>query len=256
MLFRQLFDPESSTYTYLLADEPRGEAVLIDPVNTLIDRDAELLEELDLCLLYTIDTHVHADHVTASGPLRERTGAKVVVPVGSGSPCADVRVRENEIVQFGEHGLAVRETPGHTAASVTCVLLESSMAFTGDAILIRGTGRTDFQEGDARARYRSIHDKIFTLPDETLLYPAHDYMGRTVTTVAEEKRFNPRAGGGKTSEDFIAIMRNLNLPYPKMMDVAVPANLRCGLDPATGARQDEAARERGFAEQSPPGWQR
>jgi glyoxylase-like metal-dependent hydrolase (beta-lactamase superfamily II) len=208
MLFRQLFDPESSTYTYLLADARSREAVLIDPVKTRVERDVSLLDELELLLVYAMDTHIHADHVTGTGELRERTGASIINPGHSGSSCADVYVRENDVIHFGTHALGVRETPGHTAASATYVLLDGAMAFTGDTLLIRGTGRTDFQGGDARALYHSIRDKILALPDHTLLYPAHDYQGRTVTTVNEEKRHNPRVRG-KSEEEFVAILNEL-----------------------------------------------
>jgi glyoxylase-like metal-dependent hydrolase (beta-lactamase superfamily II)/rhodanese-related sulfurtransferase len=229
MLFRQLFDPESSTYTYLLADEETREAVIIDPVLELLDRDAELIRDLELRLLYSLDTHVHADHVTAIGSLRERLGAKTVLSERAGTGRADVLVKDGDRIAFGKHWLEVRETPGHTSGCLTYVLDDRSRAFTGDALLIRGCGRTDFQEGDARMLYRSVHEKIFTLPDSTLLYPAHDYKGRTVTSVAEEKRLNPRLGGGKTIEEFATIMENLALARPKKIDVAVPANLYVGI---------------------------
>ncbi|MCC7537010.1 MAG: MBL fold metallo-hydrolase [Deltaproteobacteria bacterium] len=229
MIFRQLFDLESSTYTYLLADERTRRAVIIDPVVEQVDRDAQLLEELDLELVYALDTHVHADHVTGVGRLRERTGCKSVLSERAGTGWADVLVKEGDVIRFGELGLEVRETPGHTDGCLTYVTLDHRMAFTGDALLIRGSGRTDFQQGDSKTLYASVHEKIFTLPDETLLYPGHDYRGRTVTTVGEEKRNNPRLGAGKTREDFVAIMAGLHLAYPKKIDVAVPANLFGGV---------------------------
>lgn len=228
MLFRQLFDPESSTYTYLLADEATREAVLIDPVLEQVERDLSLLEELDLKLVHALDTHVHADHVTALGTLRERTGARTVLSERSGVGCADVYAKDGDRIRFGACELEVRETPGHTDGCVTYVTSDHSMAFTGDALLIRGSGRTDFQQGDARHLYRSVHEKIFTLPEQCLLYPGHDYKGRTVTSVAEEKRHNPRLGGGRTEDEFVEIMAKLALAYPKKIDVALPANLQCG----------------------------
>jgi glyoxylase-like metal-dependent hydrolase (beta-lactamase superfamily II)/rhodanese-related sulfurtransferase len=246
MLFRQLFDPESSTYTYLLADEATKEAVILDPVLELIERDAELIAELELRLVYAIDTHVHADHVTGIGSLSERLGAKTVLSERAGTGRADVLVKDGDRIAFGARWLEVRETPGHTSGCLTYVLDDRSRAFTGDALLIRGCGRTDFQEGDARTLYRSVHDKIFTLPDSTLLYPAHDYKGRTVTSVAEEKRLNPRLGGGKTIDEFDAIMANLALARPKKIDVAVPANLYVGI-PASFHHDLEPRLERKWA---------
>lgn len=229
MLFRQLLDNESSTYTYLLADEATREAVLIDPVLEQVERDVSLLHELDLKLVYALDTHVHADHVTALGTLRERLGCKTVVSERAGVGCADVLVKEGDVLRFGHHELEVRETPGHTSGCLTYVTGDKAMAFTGDALLIRGSGRTDFQQGDARTLYRSVHEKILSLPDSTLLYPGHDYKGRTVTSVREEKRHNPRLGGGKSEGDFVEIMTKLQLAYPKKIDMALPANLACGV---------------------------
>ncbi len=228
-IFRQLFEPESSTYTYLLADGETKEAVLIDPVKETVDRDLKLVEELGLTLTHVLDTHVHADHVTGSGEIRRRTGAKTVVSARAGADCADVRVDDGDAVRFGKHALEVRATPGHTDGCVTYVLDDSTMAFTGDALLIRGCGRTDFQQGDARKLFRSVTEKIFTLPDDAKLYPGHDYKGRTVTTVAEERAFNPRLAG-KTEDEFVRIMSELKLAPPKKIAVAVPSNRRCGLD--------------------------
>ena len=233
MIFRQLFDPETSTYTYVLADAGTREAVLIDPVREHLERDMTLLRELELRLLYTLETHVHADHVTASGLLRERLGSKVAVGAHAGVENADVALADGTGVRFGEHWLEARETPGHTSGCVTWVCAQVGRAFTGDALLIRGCGRTDFQEGDARRLFRSVRDRIFTLPDDTRLHPAHDYQGRTVTTVAEEKRFNPRLGNARTEEEFVEIMGALKLSYPKRMDEAVPANLRSGIRPVS-----------------------
>ncbi len=235
MLFRQLFDAESSTYTYLLADEATKEAVIIDPVLEQIERDLGLISELGLSLKYALDTHVHADHVTATGTLRSRLHARTVLSERAGVGCADDLVKEGDVVHFGRYGLEVRETPGHTSGCLTYVTLDHAMAFTGDALLIRGCGRTDFQQGSAPTLYRSVVDKLFTLPASTLLYPAHDYRGRTVTTVDEERRCNPRLGGGKSEADFVAIMDDLNLAYPKQIDRAVPRNLQCGYDPISFA---------------------
>lgn len=241
MLFRQLYDTESSTYTYLLADELTHEAVIIDPVLEQLERDVSLIAELGLRLEHVLDTHVHADHVTAAGALRQRLGAKTVVSERGGAPCADRLVKAGAVIRFGRYALEVRETPGHTDGCLTYVTEDRSMAFTGDALLVRGSGRTDFQQGDAHKLYRSVHEQIFSLPDACLLYPAHDYKGRTVTSVAEEKRLNPRLGGGKTEEEFVKIMDALQLPRPKKIDVAVPANLLCGVtaDASPGAAPSE-----------------
>lgn len=233
MMFRQLFDPASSTYTYLLADEASREALLIDPVLEQVDRDLALLDELGLTLRYVLDTHVHADHVTAAGTLRTRRGAKTVLSERAGVGCADILVKDGDEIRFGRHGLVARETPGHTAGCITYVLDDETMAFTGDAVLIRGCGRTDFQQGDARALYHSVHAKVFSLPDSTLIFPAHDYKGRTATSVGEEKAHNPRLGGDRSEAEFVAIMEGLNLPYPKQIDAALPRNVQCGLASAT-----------------------
>lgn len=235
MLFRPLFDPESSTYTYLLADDATRKAVIIDPVLEQLDRDLALIHELGLTLEWALDTHVHADHVTALGLLRERTGCKTALSERSGTSWPDVLLRHGLRVEFGSRWLEVRETPGHTNGCLSYVLDDKSKVFTGDALLIRGCGRTDFQQGDARTLYRSIHEQIFTLPDSCEVYPGHDYKGRLLSTVGEEKRFNPRIGGGKTIEQFVEIMNNLQLAYPKKIDIAVPANLRGG---ATGGHAD------------------
>jgi rhodanese-related sulfurtransferase len=179
-------------------------------------------------LTHILDTHAHADHVTAAWLLCKRLGSRIAVSVHAGTEGADVLLHENDSIEFGDHRITVRETPGHTNGCITCVLDAGTMAFTGDALLIRGAGRTDFQQGDAGHLYRSIQEKIFSLPDSCLIYPGHDYAGRTVTTVSEEKQFNPRLGGELSESDFIGYMDNLGLPHPKQIDVAVPANLRCG----------------------------
>ena len=231
MLFRQLFDTTSCTYTYLLADTTGVErpAILIDPVREQVDRDVALIKELDLRLAYTLETHVHADHVTASGILRNRLGSRSVMSVHAGVGCADVLVKDGDTVTIGAIALEVRETPGHTSESISVVTSDKRMIFTGDTLFIRGCGRTDFQAGDPSQLFRSVHRKIFSLPDECLVYPGHDYKGRTVSTVGEEKAFNPRLGGGKSEDEFVAIMNGLNLPRPKLIDEAVPANQQCGM---------------------------
>jgi sulfur dioxygenase len=226
LIFRQLFDPQSSTYTYLLGDS--GAAVLIDPVFERVRRDAALVTELGLKLVATLETHVHADHVTGASLLRRRLGSKIMVARASGAEGADRYLVQDDVVAFGGRRLMVRATPGHTNGCVTYVLDDSSMAFTGDCLLIRGSGRTDFQEGDPGAMYRSVREQIFALPDQCLLYPAHDYRGLTATSVAEERRYNPRLGGDIGIGDFTGYMKNLRLAHPKLLDVAVPANLRCG----------------------------
>lgn len=239
MLFRQLFDPETSTFTYLLADEQTREAVLIDPVREHYARDTQLLDELGLHLVHTLETHVHADHVTSSGQFRRDRGARSVVSAKGGAACADVLVAHGDVVSFGRYRLEVRATPGHTDGCVTYVDPHGQRAFTGDALLIRGCGRTDFQQGDAATLYHSIHEQVFTLPDDWSLYPGHDYKGRTATTVGEEKRFNPRLGGGRTQAEFVAIMAALDLPEPRKIAEAVPANLECGLPDADPAASDD-----------------
>ena len=228
LVFRQLFDPQSSTYTYLLGDRASGAAVLIDPVFEQVRRDVALLGELGLRLEATLETHVHADHVTGAWLLKRRTGSRIMLSAASNAAGADRLLAQDDVVSFGGRRLLVRATPGHTSSCLTYVLDDHSMAFTGDCLLIRGSGRTDFQEGDAAAMYRSVHEQIFTLPDECLLYPAHDYRGLTVTSVAEERRFNPRLGGEIGLGDFTGYMKNLRLAHPKMIDIAVPANLRVG----------------------------
>jgi len=228
LIFRQLFDSPSSTYTYLLADGRSGAAVIIDPVFEQVRRDAALIEELGLRLVCTLETHIHADHVTGAWVLKQRTGCRIALSAESGAQGADRYLVQDDVVAFGDRNLQVRHTPGHTSGCLTYVLDDRSMAFTGDCLFVRGTGRTDFQQGDPHAMYRSVHQQIFTLPDSCLLYPAHDYRGLTVTSVREERRFNPRLGGEIGEGDFTGYMNNLRLAHPKKLDVAVPANLKCG----------------------------
>ena len=221
-----MFDPASSTYTYLVADG--GEAVLIDPVFEQVRRDAALIEELGLTLVATLETHVHADHVTGAWLLKQRLGSAIAVSRAGGAGGADRLLDDGDRISFGMRSFGVRATPGHTAGCVTYVLDGEEMAFTGDCLLIRGCGRTDFQDGDPAAMYRSVRERIFSLPDECPLYPAHDYRGLTATSVAEERRYNPRLGGALSESDFSLTMNNLKLAHPKQIDVAVPANLKCG----------------------------
>ncbi len=228
LIFRQMFDAVSSTYTYLLADSATREAVLIDPVFELVRRDGAMVEELGLKLGWTLETHVHADHVTGAALLRQRTHSRVGLSAQSGADGADRYLSAGDTLKFGAHTISVRSTPGHTNGCVTYVLDGGAMAFTGDCLLIRGCGRTDFQQGNAHTMWRSLHEQIFTLPDTCLLYPAHDYRGLTVTSVAEEKKHNPRFGGNRTEDDFVFYMNALGLPHPKQIDIAVPANLQCG----------------------------
>eukprot|EP00186_Timspurckia_oligopyrenoides_P001521 CAMPEP_0182445852 /NCGR_PEP_ID=MMETSP1172-20130603/3824_1 /TAXON_ID=708627 /ORGANISM="Timspurckia oligopyrenoides, Strain CCMP3278" /LENGTH=249 /DNA_ID=CAMNT_0024641681 /DNA_START=303 /DNA_END=1052 /DNA_ORIENTATION=- len=237
LVFRQLFEADSCTYTYLLADssDSEGECILIDPVDLTIDRDAKIISELNLTPTLLLNTHVHADHITGTGLLKQKCfpNAKSVLSKVSGGR-ADRYVEHGERLGFGGFEMEVRSTPGHTNGCVTYVLFERGdteapvMAFTGDALLIRGCGRTDFQQGDSRRLYQSVHSQIFTLPDSTLLYPAHDYKGQTVTTCWEEKKFNPRLT--KSEEEFVTIMQNLNLPYPRKIDESLPLNLVCGIN--------------------------
>jgi sulfur dioxygenase len=228
VIFRQLFDPQSSTYTYLLADAATREAVIIDAVFEQARRDIALVEELGLRLKWTLDTHVHADHVTGAWLLKEKLGSRIALSEHSRAEGADRLLKSNDTVEFGRRYVEVRATPGHTSGCVTYVLDDRSMAFTGDALLIRGCGRTDFQEGDARTLFRSVRSQIFSLPDECLLYPGHDYRGLTSTSVGEEKLYNPRLAEAILEQDFVGYMTHLGLPHPKQMDVAVPANLKCG----------------------------
>jgi sulfur dioxygenase len=226
MIFRQLFDSTSGTYTYLLASRHGGEALIIDPVLERIDRYLQLVHELDLRLVKAVDTHLHADHITGLGALRDRTQCITVMGENSKADVVSMRVAEGDRIEIEGLLLDVLFTPGHTDDSYS--FLWDGRVFTGDTLLIRGTGRTDFQNGDPRAQYDSIFNKLLRLPDATLVYPAHDYKGETVSTIGEEKLFNPRLKV-KSIDEYVDLMNNLNLPNPKMMDVAVPANMHVGL---------------------------
>ncbi len=235
MIFHQLFEQESSTYTYLLADERTREAILIDPVIETIDRDLKLVAELDLNLIYVLDTHVHADHVTAAGTIRERMQGKTKTAVSrrAGVACVDIGLEDGQTLKFGANEIRVLATPGHTDSCVSFYVAPSSseadgLVFTGDALLIRGTGRTDFQQGSSESLYDSVTGKLFALPDRTRVYPAHDYHGNTSSTIGTEKKHNPRLGDGKTKAEFKKLMSELNLAQPKKIHEALPANMSCG----------------------------
>lgn len=234
MIFRQLFDSVSGTYTYLLASRPGGEALIIDPVIEKVDRYLQLVRELDLKLVKAVDTHLHADHITGLGALRDHTHCITVMGEQTKADVVAMRVAEGDRIAIEGLSLDVLYTPGHTDDSYS--FLTGGRVFTGDTLLIRGTGRTDFQNGDPRQQYDSIFNKLLRLPDETLVYPAHDYKGDTVSTIGEEKHFNPRLRV-KSVDEYVELMNNLKLPNPKMMDVAVPANVHVGL------HQDEIARK-------------
>jgi len=227
IIFRQMFEHVSSTYTYLLACAATKEAVIIDPVLDTVERDVTVIKEMDLKLVYAINTHVHADHITGSGHIKRRVpGVKSVIGAKAGAK-ADQFVNHLDKVKFGNTELEVRSTPGHTNGCITFVSHTGRMAFTGDALLIRGCGRTDFQDGSPARLYDSVHEQILSLPKDFLLYPAHDYKGFTASSVAEELLYNPRLT--KSKEEFVQIMDNLKLAYPKQIDKAVPANLTCGV---------------------------
>src|SRR5271165_2119690 len=234
MIFRQLFDSVSGTYTYLIASRHAGEALIIDPVLEKVDRYLQLVRELDLKLVKAVDTHLHADHITGLGALRDRTHCVTVMGEETHADVVSMRVAEGDRVEIEGVRLDVLYTPGHTDDSYSYLL--DDRVFTGDTLLIRGTGRTDFQNGDPRAQYDSIFNKLLKLPDATLVYPAHDYKGDTDSTIGEEKLFNPRLKV-TSMDEYAVLMNNLNLPNPKMMDVAVPANMHVGL------HQDDIARK-------------
>jgi sulfur dioxygenase len=229
MIFRQLFEPLSSTYTYLLGCGDTGQAVLIDPAMPEWQRDLAVVNGLGLKLALTIETHVHADHITSALHLKRESGCRIAYPAMSRLECADVAVEEGRPLKFGSVQLDPLFTPGHTDDHFS--YHAKGCVFTGDALLIDGCGRTDFQNGDAATLYRSVHEKLFALPDDTLVYPAHDYNHRHVSTVAQERERNPRLGGGRPLAEFITIMHELKLAYPKFIDHAVPGNRRCGVCP-------------------------
>jgi len=229
MIFRQLFEPLSSTYTYLLGCESTGQALLIDPVVNSIERDLAQIQSLGLTLACTVETHIHADHITGALHLKERTGCRIAAPAMERLPCADVGVEEGKPLQFGEIVLQPLHTPGHTDSHHAYVL--GQRVFTGDALLIDGCGRTDFQNGNAADLYRSVTGKLFSLPDEQLVYPGHDYQQRWVSSIGQEKLRNPRLGNARALQEFEQIMAGLNLPYPKFIDHAVPGNRQCGRCP-------------------------
>jgi sulfur dioxygenase len=230
MIFRQLFEPESSTYTYLLGDTDSGRAVLIDPAVETAERDLGIISDLGLELAYTLETHVHADHLTGALKLKKLAGSEIAGPALDQLPCTDVGISEGTPFLVGSISLYPLFTPGHTSTHHSYLLEEGDTArvFTGDALLIDGCGRTDFQSGDAAALYRSIHDKLFSLPGETLVYPGHDYNGRQVSSIGQERARNPRLGGNRPQAEFVALMNGLELAYPKKIDFAVPGNERCG----------------------------
>jgi sulfur dioxygenase len=231
MILRQLFDRNSCTYTYVLGCVETRVAVIIDPVAELVNRDLTILSELDLQLTYILETHVHADHVTGAAVLRQYTGAQNGLSKAACATCADLAFEHGDCIEFGTHTLGVRSTPGHTSGCVTYVLQEQGQtyAFTGDAMMVRGCGRTDFQGGCAQTLYRSVRAQLFSLPPETIIFPGHDYRGHQQSTVAEEMAHNPRLNERVLEADFVGMMAELNLSDPKMMDVAVPANQACGV---------------------------
>lgn len=228
LLFRQLFDQTSGTWTYLLADTESHEALLIDAVYEQYERDRALIAELELTLLACIETHCHADHVTGAWLLKYTLGSKIFASGHSGIEGLDRKLQDGDSIPFGKQQLAVLATPGHTDGCVSFVLKEHAMVFTGDCLLIRGCGRTDFQQGSAHKLFHSIKDKLFALPEAYAVYPGHDYVGRTASSIGEEKKLNPRIGGQANEGDFVGYMDNMHLPHPKKLDIAVPANLKAG----------------------------
>jgi sulfur dioxygenase len=242
MFFRQLFEPLSSTYTYLLGCEETGQAVLIDPVVVSMDRDLGVIAELGLTLAWTVDTHIHADHITSARRLREQVGSRIAAPAIDRLPCTDHGVVDGVPLDVGSIRIEPVHTPGHTAGHFAYVV--DHRVFTGDALLIDGCGRTDFQEGDAATLYRSVHERLFALPDDQLVFPAHDYQQRRVSTIAQERIRNPRLGGNRTLDEFVTLMAELKLPYPKFIDYAVPGNRQCGVCPTDMPEQLKAYCER------------
>lgn len=233
MIFKQLLEPDSCTYTYLLGCEETGESIFIDPVIDTVERDLNVLKSLGLTPTYTLETHIHADHLTGARKMRALASTQIVVPKMDQLPCADLGIEEGKVFSVGNIKIYPLFTPGHTNTH-HAYLIENgthSLLFSGDALLIEACGRTDFQSGDPAALYKSIQDKFFTLPDETLVYPGHDYEGRQITTIAQEKQRNPRLGNNKTEQEFVDIMNGLDLPYPRKIDFAVPGNTLCGQCP-------------------------
>jgi glyoxylase-like metal-dependent hydrolase (beta-lactamase superfamily II) len=226
MKIRQLFDYSTWTYTYLIWDEATKEAAVIDCVLESVERDTQHIKELGLNVKYLLETHIHADHITGAGPMRKKTKAKIVVHKKSGSECADILAVEGDIFKLGEQEIKVLHTPGHTNNDIT-YLIEGA-AFTGDTLLVRDCGRTDFQQGSNEDLFHSLTQKLFSLPEETMVFPAHDYKGFSQSTIGEEKQFNKRIGSGKSFQDFATIMDDLNLPNPKRIHIAVPGNMQCG----------------------------
>ncbi|MDP3671209.1 MAG: MBL fold metallo-hydrolase [Telluria sp.] len=229
MIFRQFFEPLSSTYTYLLGCEKTAQALLIDPVLSSMERDLQEIARLGLTLAYTVDTHIHADHITSALELKHRARSKIAAPAYDKLACVDVGLEEGRPLRLGDIELHPLHTPGHTDGHFAYVC--ANRVFTGDVLLIDGCGRTDFQNGDPDALYRSVHEKLFALPDEFLVYPAHDYNNRHVSSIAQEKERNPRLGAQRTLAEFKEIMANLNLPYPKFIDYALQGNRQCGVCP-------------------------
>ena len=256
LLFRQLFDAETGTFTYLLADVPSRRAVLIDSVFEQHQRDLSLIRELDLELVASIDTHAHADHVTGSWLMHQATGCAIGLAAAAGAANVTLPLHHGERLAFGERFVEVRSTPGHTDGCISFVLDDRSMAFTGDALLVRGCGRCDFQQGTAHSLWNSINQQIFSLPDACLLYPGHDYTGRSVTSVAEEKAFNARLGGAATERDFVGHMENMKLPHPGRIAEALPGNMRSGKPrhAEVGTAWAPVVRSYAGLPQLPPSW--
>jgi glyoxylase-like metal-dependent hydrolase (beta-lactamase superfamily II) len=233
MLFRQLQEPDSSTFTYLLSCEQTGKTVLIDPVLDTVDRDLQVLKEMGLKLDFTLDTHIHADHLSGAQQLKSQVGSEIAYPAIDELPCADISVEEGKVFRVGHIDIHPLFTPGHTDHHHAYLVYNGAqgMLFSGDALLIEACGRTDFQSGDAATLYHSIHEKFFSLPDETLVYPCHDYEGRFISSIAQEKQRNPRLGQNRSLKEFVHIMETMDLPYPRKIDFAVPGNEQCGVCP-------------------------